>query len=144
MWLMPANRDVADVLRSEGHRVTGPRQAVWRALTQADSHLTAEELSERVTAIDPTINLASVYRSLSLFEELDLVRQSHLGGELAARWELAHPDEHFHLVCRDCGFVDHHQGTLVQSVREHLSDGHGFLADQVELIVTGRCATCRI
>lgn len=135
------NGDVADVLRASGHRVTGPREAVWQALVRSDGHLTAEELADRVSRIDPTVNLASVYRSLTLFEQLDLVRQSRLG-DAAGRWELAHPDEHFHMVCRGCGSVEHHTGTLVQSVREHLASGHGFEADQVELTVTGRCASC--
>ena len=138
---MHSTADVADLLRAHGHRVTGPRRAVWRALVESGAHLTAEELSERVARIDPSINLASVYRSLTLFEELDLVRQSRLG-DAAGRWELAHPDEHFHLVCTGCGSVDHHAGSLVTSVRDHLSDGHGFEADQSELTVTGRCASC--
>lgn len=134
--------DIAEVLRAEGHRVTRPRQAVWQALTESDGHLTAEQLAERVSRIDPAVNLASVYRSLTLFEAMDLVRQSHLGGDAAGRWEVAHPDEHFHLVCRVCGSVDHHRGSLVESVRAHLSDGHDFVPEQVELIVTGRCADC--
>lgn len=137
-----AHTEIEDLLRAEGHRVTRPRQVVWRALVEAEAHLTAEQLAERVAVLDPSVNLASVYRSLTLFEELDLARQSHLGGDPAGRWEVAHPDEHFHLVCRHCGAIDHHQGTLVQSVRDHLSSGHGFQADQVELIVTGRCAAC--
>jgi Fur family ferric uptake transcriptional regulator len=133
--------DVAEVLRASGHRVTGPRQAVWRALVESGAHRTAHQLAERGARGDPTVNLASVYRSLALFEQLDLVRQSHLGGD-AGRWELAHPDEHFHLVCATCGAVDHHKGSLVKAVRDHLASGHGFEVDQVELIVTGRCATC--
>ncbi|MGI9017499.1 MAG: Fur family transcriptional regulator [Euzebya sp.] len=137
-------RDVAEVLRAQGHRVTGPRLAVWRALSESDAHLTADELADRVGRVDPTVNLASVYRSLTLFEELDLVRQSRLGEDTAGRWELAHPDEHFHLVCRRCGSVDHHRGTLVQSVKDHLDGDHGFHTEQVELIVTGLCATCAL
>lgn len=133
--------DVAEVLRSHGHRVTGPRLAVWRALQGSGAHLTADELAERVAVTDPAVNLASVYRSLQLFEALDLVRQSHLG-DAAGRWELAHPDEHFHLVCSGCGTVDHHVGSLVQEVRDHLAGDHGFRADQVEMVVTGRCADC--
>lgn len=132
---------VDDVLRAGGHRVTGPRIAVWQALVQSNGHLTAEELADRVAAIDPTVNLASVYRSLTLFEELDLVRQSRLGAT-AGRWELAHPDEHFHLVCRRCGTVDHHLGSLVQSIKDHLAGGHDFQAENVELIVSGVCAAC--
>lgn len=133
--------DVTEVLKAGGHRVTGPRTAVWHALTRSEGHLTAEELAERVASIDPTVNLASVYRSLALFEELDLVRQSNLG-DAASRWELAHPDEHFHLVCRRCGRVDHHQGTQVQSVKEHLQTGHDFVVEDIELIVSGVCAHC--
>jgi Fur family ferric uptake transcriptional regulator len=83
-----------------------------------------------------------VYRSLSLFSELDLARESRLGDQEASRWELAHPDEHFHLVCQRCGRVDHHVGTLVASVREHLRRGHGFVPDDIELTVTGTCADC--
>jgi Fur family transcriptional regulator, ferric uptake regulator len=134
--------DVDQVLREGGHRVTRPRQAVWRALTEATEHLTAEQLAARVQERDPAINLASVYRSLTLFEELELVRQSHMGDEAAGRWEVAHPDEHFHLVCRSCDSIGHHEGTLVQSVRDHLAGDHGFQAESVELIVTGRCASC--
>lgn len=134
--------DVWDMLRHRGFRVTQARQAVWRALLEADGHLTAEEVSRRVHGTDPGINLASVYRSLALFAQLDLVRESRMAGEEASRWELAHPDEHFHLVCDRCGRVDHHVGTLVETIKEHLSRGHGFQPTAVELLVTGRCDHC--
>lgn len=135
--------DVTEVLRAHGHRVTRPRRAVWRALVDAGRHLTAEELAERVQEREPGVNLASVYRSLALFDELDLVRESRLGDDDAGRWELAHPDEHFHLVCDVCGDIEHHVGTLVEQVRAHLHEGHGFEARNVELIVSGRCRECR-
>lgn len=135
--------DVTEVLRAHGHRVTRPRRAVWRALVDAEGHLTAEELADQVQRREAGVNLASVYRSLALFQELDLVRESRLGDDDAARWEVAHPDEHFHLVCDVCGAVEHHVGTLVEQVRSHLDDGHGFEARNVELIVSGRCRDCR-
>lgn len=136
------SEDVWDLLRDRGHRVTQARQAVWRVLVEADSHLTADEIADRVHAIDRGVNLASVYRSLALFSDLDVVRESRLGGEEASRWELAHPDEHFHLVCGRCGRVDHHVGTLVETIKAHLSRGHDFHPESVELLVTGRCAEC--
>lgn len=134
--------DIAEELHEHGRRATRPRRAVWRALVDADGHLTAEELSARVEATEPGINLASVYRSLALFEELDLVRESRLGDEDAGRWELAHPDEHFHVVCAQCGEVEHHVGSLVEEIRTHLAEGHGFDVETVDLTVTGRCADC--
>lgn len=140
--LAGVSRDVREVLRAGGHRVTRPRTAVWAALVEADEHLTAEELAERVEASAPGVNLASVYRALTLFEDLELVRQSHLGDDAAGRWELTHPDDDFHLVCTRCGQIDHHVGTLVQTVRDHLSSGHGFAVEQIDLTVRGRCPAC--
>lgn len=134
--------ELAQALRGAGHRMTKPRRAVWLALRQAPGHLTVEELAAEVQRHEPGVNLASVYRSLTVFQDLDLVRESRLGSEDAGRWELAHPDEHFHLVCEVCGAIDHHVGTLVDEIRSHLSEGHGFEPREIELIVTGRCHDC--
>ncbi|HSK95794.1 MAG TPA: Fur family transcriptional regulator [Euzebyales bacterium] len=129
-------------LRVNGYRVTRPRQEVWHALSNARDHLTVEEIASRVAEREPGVNLASVYRALALFAELDLVRESRLGDEDVTRWEVAHPDEHFHLVCDVCGQVDHHGGDLVARVTDHLRSDHRFEPRSVALTVAGRCATC--
>jgi len=130
------------VLRDHGYRLTSPRWLVWSVLRNASGHLTAEEIAEQVNHADPTVNISSIYRSLTLFEDLDLVRVSHLGIDSSARWEVAHPDDHFHMVCRLCGSVDHHVGELVDQVRSHLGRHHGFIAENIDLVVTGICADC--
>jgi Fur family transcriptional regulator, ferric uptake regulator len=127
-------------LREHGYRVTVPRRVVWSALLEAPGHVTVEELAE---LIDDPVDVASIYRALALFEELGLARMSRLGDGDASRWEPAHPDEHFHLVCTACGRVDHHVGTLVRQITHHLHEGHGFAVEQVELVVRGRCQRCR-
>lgn len=134
--------DVDDVLRSAGYRVTVPRQLVWRVLEEASGHLTAEQIADRIQDRDDTVNLASVYRALALLSDLELVRETRLG-DGTARWEVAHPDEHFHLVCRICDRITHHEGTLVQMVAEHLRAGHDFQPQSIELVVTGVCGDCR-
>ncbi len=138
-----AEADLDQLLRARGYRVTRPRRAVWEVLCDAEDHLTVEAVTERTRMAGYDVDLASVYRSLDLLETLGLARSSRLGDSEASRWELAHPDEHFHLVCNSCGRVDHHVGSLVAQVREHLDTGHGFAVDEVELTVTGRCADCR-
>lgn len=132
-----------DVLRANGYRVTPPRRLVWRVLSETDDHLTAEEIADRVSEETAGVNLASIYRALAILQELDLVRESRLGDGSAAYWEIAHPDEHFHLVCDECGSVTHHAGSLVEDIRAHLDAGHGFECRSIELVVTGRCADCR-
>jgi len=139
-------RVLSDALRAGGHRLTGPRQAVWAALGHPaageDAHLSVDEVVERTQSQGAGIDRATAYRVLALLEELGLVRASKLGSSDAVRWERAHPDEHFHLRCTVCGTVDHHVGTLVETVREHLDGDHGFRAETVELTVHGRCAAC--
>ena len=139
---MSTAHDLRQALAGSGHRMTDARIAVWQAVASAAGHLTADQIASRVQEADPAINLSSVYRSLSLFDELGLIRQSHLGMTDAAHWELAHPDEQFHLRCDSCGKVEHHTGTLVDEIRRHLEDGHGFIASGVDLVVSGVCEDC--
>jgi len=148
---------LAAALRDAGHRLTTARRAVWSALEDPGRHrahevhgvhsegphLTVDEVVERAAATGAGVDRATAYRVLALLEELGLVRASQLDAGGPVRWERAHPDEHFHLRCTVCGTVDHHVGTLVAAVREHLDAGHGFRAETVELTVHGRCATCR-
>ena len=151
--------ELAAALRDAGHRMTGPRRAVWSALAEhpdddrgtaqahghapVGGHLSVDEVVERTQQDGTGVDRATAYRVLALLEELGLVRASQLDAGGPVRWERAHPDEHFHLRCTVCGTVDHHVGTLVATVRDHLDDGHGFRADTVELTVHGRCAACR-
>lgn len=134
--------DVGSVLHDHGYRLTSPRWLVWSVLRSAGGHLTAEEIATRVNRADPTVNLSSIYRSLTLFEDLDLARRSQLGIDESARWEIAHADDEFHLVCERCGSVDHHVGELVEEIRAHLREHHGFTADSINLVVTGLCPDC--
>lgn len=134
---------LADTLRRHGYRVTPPRQLVFEVLGETRGHLTADEIADRIAAHDDDVNLASVYRALALLQDLDLVRSSRLGADQPTTWELAHPDEHFHLVCDACGEVEHHRGTLVDEIARHLEVGHGFTPTTIELVVTGTCGRCR-
>ena len=134
--------EIGPLLRSHGHRMTEPRRIVWEVLSVANQHLTAQQIADRVHQADPSINLSSVYRSLSLFAELDLIRESNLVGDGVSRWEPAHPDDHFHLVCSRCGEVRHHADAMVERLRTHLSSDHGFEAVTIDLVASGTCSAC--
>ena len=133
--------DVGHRLRGQGYRLTPQRQLVWEVLRSAEDHLTAEDIHDRVVRSAPDLNVASVYRTLTLLTELGLAKEVRLG-DGPAHWEIAHPDDEFHLVCRVCSGVDHHHSEMVEAVRAHLSDEHGFTAEDVDLVVHGVCAGC--
>lgn len=129
------------MLRSNGHRVTHARRVVWDALATDAGHLNAHQVAERVAEIDPAVNLSSVYRALALFAELDLVRESRLGD--AVSWERAHGDTFIHLVCDDCGTVEHHDSQLVASLRRQIDRASAFAPATVDVRVTGHCVACQ-
>lgn len=135
--------DVAARLRAHGYRVTEPRLRVYELLRGGAGHLTADEIADALADDEDPVILSSVYRALAVLEELDLVRSTRLGEGDVSHWELSHPDEHFHVVCNTCGDVDHHRGSLVAVIEEHLSDGHGFAPEEITVLVRGTCASCR-
>ena len=134
--------DVRNHLHDGGYRLTPQRQLVWDVLRDATSHLTAEQIHAAVSRTVPDFNVASVYRTLTLLAELGLAKELRLG-DGKGHWEVAHPDDEFHLRCRLCGTVAHHGSAVVEELRAHLADKHNFAAEDVDLVVHGVCATCQ-
>lgn len=127
-------------LREHGHRVTQPRHVVWKVLAATDGHLSAQQITEQVNALDPGINPSSIYRTLALFTELELVRESRLGD--AATWERAHGDAVIHLLCSGCGTVQHHHAESIDQLPSEIARQAGFRPDGIDVRVTGMCAAC--
>jgi Fur family transcriptional regulator, ferric uptake regulator len=119
--------------------VTRPRQIVWEVLAASDRHLSAQEIAERAQHVDPRINVSSVYRTLTLFTEINLVHESRLGDD-ASTWEIAHGHSYIHLVCDGCGTVQHHDARIVETLRHELDLAAGFCADIID--ARGLCRTC--
>jgi len=130
-----------EMLAENDLRVTRPRRLVWDILTSSNKHLTAQAIAEAVHDQDASVNVSSVYRTLTLFAELNIARETKFG-EDGSRWEPAHPDEMIHLVCETCGTVDHHGGQVVSRLRDHLASDHGFISTSINVVVNGTCPAC--
>ncbi len=79
-----------------GLKITEPRKAILRVLGGTDDHPSVDEVYARAKEIDPSISLATVYRTLSTLEELGLVIH-HAFKDNASRYELKH-SHHHHIV----------------------------------------------
>ncbi len=89
----------------KGLKMTGQRRVIARVLSDADDHPDVEEVYRRVSHIDDRISISTVYRTLRLFEESEII-QSHDFGGGRARYEPADQDEHHdHLIDIDTGAV---------------------------------------
>ena len=131
----PDAPDLATALRTRGLRLTAQREQVLDAVRRL-GHATPEQITEAVQGVDVT----TVYRTLELLEQLELVKHAHLGhGAPAYR---PADDDHVHVVCHVCGSVVDAPADLVDALALRLQDEQDFLLDRSHFTVFGRCATC--
>jgi Fur family ferric uptake transcriptional regulator len=117
-----------------GLRMTGQRRTVAQVLSDSGDHPDVEELHRRASARDPNISLATVYRTVKLFEEHGILeKRDFLDGR--ARYETADRDHHDHLIDVASGevieFVDREIEALQRRVAERL--GYELIGHRLEL-----------
>lgn len=107
-------------LRKAGIRVTRQRIALLWVLVDADDHPDAVELHERAKQIEPTVSLATVYRTLSVLEEGGVVhRHAFEGG--GARFETSHEEHHDHILDVDTGEVIEFQSDKIEQLQDEIA-----------------------
>lgn len=129
-------------LRRQGLRLTPQRQMILTVIEQAQEHLSAETICQRVQERYPFVSLSTIYRTLELLKKLGLVREVHLLGEQRF-YESADGGAHHHLLCRGCGAVLHADDALLAGLREQLEQRYRFTPLSLDLIATGYCDDCR-
>ncbi|NND03964.1 MAG: transcriptional repressor [Acidimicrobiia bacterium] len=141
----PLDREVGKRLDQHAVRYTRGRRHVVTTLAGADGPLSAAEIHGRM---DGELPLSSLYRSLSVLEEADVVAPHHSKKGLT-RYELAEwlRGHHHHLVCIDCGAVDdvevadEHEEDVDRIVND-ISRAASFTPVSHALEIEGRCARC--
>lgn len=133
--------DVEQLLRQHGLQVTAQRLAIVRALS-SHPHATADELTEDVCAVIGSISRQSVYDSLAVLVEKNLVRRIQPAGA-AARYEDRVGDNHHHLICRSCDSMFDIDCVVGEAPCLELIDDRGFTIDETEIVYWGLCSSCR-
>jgi Fe2+ or Zn2+ uptake regulation protein len=130
---------LADLLKDRGMRVTAQRVVIHDALMQAGRHLTAEQVRERVHDRLPGVSLPTVYATLELLEELELVTKVHTPSALLFD---PRPDRHAHALCRGCGKVEDLDAHSRAKSALKAAGAQGWTGIVPETLVVGYCAEC--
>jgi Fe2+ or Zn2+ uptake regulation protein len=131
---------VAAFLREQGNRVTRQRQAIVGIIEEHGGHLSADEIFHLARRTVPRLSLSTVYRTLELLKDLDLVSELHLAGD-HYRYE-AQSGEHQHLVCLDCGKVIEFRCAHCAGIHQELADQHNFKITSSRVELFGYCEEC--
>jgi Fur family ferric uptake transcriptional regulator len=129
-------------LKKKGYRLTPQRLMVIEALHEAEGHISAPDICQRVQARYPWVNKSTIYRTLELLKELDLVTQTELGGD-KLYYHQAEKGHHHHLICQKCGKIVDIAEDVFASLETALRKKHGFVADLKHLAIHGHCAKCQ-
>ena len=115
--------DVEALCAAKGLRITEQRRVIARILSESEDHPDVETLHSRASAIDPKISIATVYRTVRLFEEAGILAR-HEFGDGRARYEAASDEHHDHLIDVETGkvveFVDEELEALQRQIAEKL------------------------
>jgi Fur family ferric uptake transcriptional regulator len=115
--------DIEALCQEKGLRITEQRRIIARVLSDAVDHPDVEALHSRSSAIDPGISIATVYRTVRLFEEAGILDR-HDFGDGRARYEAAPEAHHDHLIDVETGrvieFVDPELEALQKQIAERL------------------------
>ncbi|WP_440958404.1 Fur family transcriptional regulator [Oceanicaulis sp. LC35] len=118
----------------KGLRMTEQRRVIARILSQAEDHPDAEELHRRASEVDSRISLATVYRTVRLFEEAGIIER-HDFRDGRSRYEEASDDHHDHLIDLKTGdvveFVDEEIERLQEAIAKRL--GYKLVDHRLEL-----------
>jgi len=126
--------DVEALCADKGLRITEQRRVIARILSESEDHPDVETLHERASAIDPKISIATVYRTVRLFEEAGILER-HEFGDGRSRYEAVSDEHHDHLIDVETGkvleFVDDELEDLQKRIAEKL--GYRLVDHRMEL-----------
>ncbi|MBL9058721.1 MAG: transcriptional repressor [Mangrovicoccus sp.] len=109
----------------KGLRMTEQRRIVARVLDESEDHPDVEALYARAAAVDPRISIATVYRTVKLFEEAGILERREFG-DGRARWESAERDHHDHLIDLNSGEVIEFVDAEIEQLQERIAAKLGY------------------
>lgn len=110
---------------AKGLRMTGQRRIIARVLQDSEDHPDVEELYTRASALDDGISIATVYRTVKLFEEADILERLEFG-DGRARYEDAEREHHDHLIDMNTGEVIEFVDPEIEALQEKIAKKLGY------------------
>jgi Fur family ferric uptake transcriptional regulator len=133
-----------DVIKSNKLKYTSQREAILKTMYDNPHHFTSENLYLQVKENYPNLNIgiATVYRTLSLLEENDLVSSISLGIH-GKKFEIANKPHHDHLICVECGKIVEFENEEIETLQEKIAQDSDFRLTDHMMQLYGVCKDCQ-
>ena len=134
-----------DVLKKEGYKLTYQREAILKVILEnKDEHLSSEEIYKIASKEHPEIGIATIYRTMLLFEKLKIVYKLNFDDGFS-RYELnlgTGDHHHHHLICLNCGKVMEVELDLLDSLEKEIEKDGKFAIVDHNVQFYGYCSDC--
>jgi Fur family peroxide stress response transcriptional regulator len=129
-----------EALRSKGYKATPQRIAICRITLNSRNHPSAQHVYDEVKKIHPTVSLATVYKTLEVLRNLDLVQEINFPKGQARFDPYMHP--HINLICFKCGSIKDIDDKTVEEIIRKVAAATKFRPTGQRVDVYGICQKC--
>ena len=123
---MTKQTSIDNLCLAKGMRMTEQRRVIARVIDSSDDHPDIEEIHRRAVAIDPKVSIATVYRTLRLFEDAGIVIKHDFGNNRAC-FESASRTHHDHIIDIESGQVIEFCDSTIEELQKKIALKHGFV-----------------
>ncbi len=136
--------DFKALLKSNGLKFTIQREVILETMYESDEHLTPEALYQLIQQKHPDLKtgIATIYRTLSLLEDSEMVTSLSFGVQ-GKKYELGAKDHHDHMICTECGSIAEFVDEAIEERQHKIANELGFEMTDHSMQIYGICKTCQ-
>ncbi len=136
--------DFKELLKKNNLKFTIQRELILETLYNSDEHLTPEALYQLIQKKYPQLNtgIATIYRTLTLLEESDIVTSLSFGAQ-GKKYELGAKEHHDHMICTSCGLITEFVDDEIEKRQHSICDQLGFKMTEHSMQIYGLCKNCQ-
>ena len=119
------NADIESKCKQKGVKLTDQRKLIAKVMSESESHPDVDELHKKVSKLDSKISIATVYRTVKLFEEAGIVsKHDFKGGK--SRYEQAPEEHHDHLIDINSGEITEFVNEEIEKLQKQVAEKLGY------------------
>ena len=119
------NNDIEGKCKQKGVRLTDQRKLIAHVMSESENHPDVDELHKKVSKLDSKISIATVYRTVKLFEEAGIVSKHEFKGS-KSRYEQAPEEHHDHLIDINSGEITEFVNEEIEKLQKQVAEKLGY------------------
>tara|TARA_B100001123_G_C15062175_1_gene928060 strand:+ start:75 stop:509 length:435 start_codon:yes stop_codon:yes gene_type:complete len=131
-----------DFLKQHNLRWTPQRKLILEVFFQLEGHVSIDALHKKIRSRDPTIGIATLYRTMKLLIDANLA-EMHTFNQKTTYERLYQVGHHDHLICKICGKTVEFEHPLIEKYQKEVCDRHGFYLKSHRMELVGLCNQCQ-